>query len=68
MLNHVAREHRWAVAARAGDPTYRGYFHVFADRELPEDPADQQVAVYHWLTAVQGSLVDAIAAAGRRRW
>lgn len=41
---------------------------VSADRELPEDPADQQVAVYHWLTAVQGSLVDALVAAraGRR--
>ncbi|WP_425577013.1 alpha-amylase family protein [Nocardioides marinquilinus] len=36
VLNHVAREHAWAAAARAGDPTYRGYFHVFADRELPD--------------------------------
>ncbi|GAA1919030.1 alpha-amylase family protein [Nocardioides lentus] len=36
VLNHVAREHAWAVAARAGDPTYVDYFHVFADRELPD--------------------------------
>ena len=36
VLNHVAREHAWAAAARAGDATYRGYFHVFADRELPD--------------------------------
>ena len=36
VLNHVAREHPWAVAARAGDPTYRDYFHLFADRELPD--------------------------------
>lgn len=36
VLNHVAREHPWAVAARAGDPTYRRYFHVFPDRELPD--------------------------------
>ena len=36
VLNHVAREHEWAAAARAGDPTYRDYFHVFTDRKLPE--------------------------------
>ncbi len=36
VLNHVAREHDWAVRARAGDPAYRDYFHVFADRALPD--------------------------------
>ena len=36
VLNHVAAEHAWAVAARAGDPKYREYFRVFADRELPD--------------------------------
>jgi amylosucrase len=36
VLNHVAREHQWAVAARAGDPTRRDYFHVFPDRHLPD--------------------------------
>jgi amylosucrase len=36
VLNHVAAEHQWAVNARAGDPYYRGYFHMFADRELPD--------------------------------
>jgi hypothetical protein len=41
------------------------------DTEPPEDPAeddDQQLAVYYWLTAVQGSLVDALVEgrAGRR--
>jgi len=35
VLNHVAREHDWARAARAGDPKYRAYFHTYADRELP---------------------------------
>ncbi len=44
---------------------------VSADTEPPEDPADEegsQLAVYYWLTAVQGSLVDALAAGngGRR--
>ena len=36
VLNHVAREHPWAQAARAGDERYRRYFHVFPDRELPD--------------------------------
>jgi amylosucrase len=36
VLNHVAREHEWARAARAGDPRYRAYFHTYADRELPD--------------------------------
>jgi hypothetical protein len=44
---------------------------VTAETEPPEDPTDEegsQLAVYYWLTAVQGSLVDALAAgrAGRR--
>jgi amylosucrase len=36
VLNHVASEHAWAVAARAGDPTYRDYFYVYPDRALPD--------------------------------
>jgi amylosucrase len=36
VLNHVAREHEWAVAARAGDQRYREYFHVFPDRTGPD--------------------------------
>jgi amylosucrase len=36
VLNHVAREHDWAQRARAGDPAYRGYFHVFHDRRMPD--------------------------------
>jgi amylosucrase len=36
VLNHVAREHRWAEQARAGDVAHRDYFHVFADREQPD--------------------------------
>ena len=36
VLNHVAREHAWAEAARAGDAERRAYFHVFDDRELPD--------------------------------
>jgi hypothetical protein len=44
---------------------------ITADTEPPEDvtsEADHQLAVYYWLTAVQGSLVDALAAVrGDRR-
>ena len=44
---------------------------VTADTEPPEDPTEEegsQLAVYYWLTAVQGSLIDALAAGrgGRR--
>ncbi len=36
VLNHVAREHPWAVAAREGSARHRAYFHVYPDRELPD--------------------------------
>ncbi len=36
VLNHVAREHEWAVAARAGDAEKRAYFHVYDDRSTPD--------------------------------
>ena len=36
VLNHVAREHAWAVAARRGDDRRARYFHVFPDRNLPD--------------------------------
>ncbi|MFP5347273.1 MAG: alpha-amylase family glycosyl hydrolase, partial [Actinomycetes bacterium] len=36
VLNHVAREHPWAVAARGGDERYRRFFHVYPDRAVPD--------------------------------
>ena len=36
VLNHVAREHEWAAAARAGDQRHRDYFYVYPDREMPD--------------------------------
>ena len=36
VLNHVAFEHAWAVAARAGDTRYRDYFLTFPDRTMPD--------------------------------
>jgi len=37
VLNHVAREHPWAAAARSGDPAYRDFFIVHADRSVPDE-------------------------------
>jgi len=36
VLNHTAREHRWAQAARAGDPHYLAFYLTFMDRTLPD--------------------------------
>jgi amylosucrase len=36
VLNHVAAEHEWASNARAGDPFYRRFFHMFGDRTMPD--------------------------------
>ncbi len=36
VLNHVAREHEWAVRARAGEQKYRDYFLMFPDRTEPD--------------------------------
>lgn len=35
VLNHVADQHPWAVAAMHGDQHYRSYFHLFSDRRVP---------------------------------
>lgn len=37
VLNHVAREHAWAKAARAGDAHYRDYFYIYPDRTQPDE-------------------------------
>jgi amylosucrase len=36
VLNHVAYEHQWAELARDGDDYYRGFFHLYPDREVPD--------------------------------
>ncbi len=35
VLNHTAKEHEWAVKARAGDPAYQAYYRMFDDDTLP---------------------------------
>ncbi len=36
VLNHTAREHAWAEAARRGSRRHRAYYLVFPDRQLPD--------------------------------
>lgn len=36
VMNHTAREHEWAEAARRGSQQHRGYYLVFPDRTLPD--------------------------------
>jgi amylosucrase len=36
VLNHTAREHAWAKAWLAGDPSYAGFYTAFADRRMPD--------------------------------
>ena len=36
VLNHTAREHAWAEAARSGDKSKRDYYLIFDDRTLPD--------------------------------
>lgn len=36
VLNHTADDHAWAQAARAGDAHYRGYYHLYPDRQVPD--------------------------------
>ena len=36
VLNHTAKEHDWALRARAGDRQYQEYYWTFGDRTLPD--------------------------------
>lgn len=36
VLNHVADDHAWAMAAKAGDSFYQDFFHHFDDRRMPD--------------------------------
>lgn len=37
VLNHVAKEHEWALKAKSGDVEYREYFYVYPDRTVPDE-------------------------------
>ncbi len=36
VVNHTSEEHPWAQQARAGDPTYQGYYFCFPNRDIPD--------------------------------
>ncbi|MFM6977940.1 MAG: alpha-amylase family protein [Micrococcales bacterium] len=36
VLNHVAKEHEWAMKAKSGDANFRDYFYVYPDRAIPD--------------------------------
>jgi amylosucrase len=36
VLNHTAREHRWARGWLAGDPEFAGFYTAFPDRTMPD--------------------------------
>ncbi|MCW2634262.1 MAG: alpha amylase catalytic region [Blastococcus sp.] len=36
VLNHTAREHRWAQGWLAGDPEFAGFYTAFPDRRMPD--------------------------------
>lgn len=36
VLNHIADDHPWALAAKSGDTRYQDYFYTFSDRQLPD--------------------------------
>ncbi|MCB1337776.1 MAG: alpha-amylase [Maritimibacter sp.] len=36
VLNHTAKEHDWAMKARAGDEHYRDYYFMFVDDTIPK--------------------------------
>lgn len=46
ILNHVADDHPWAQAARAGDLVYRQFFHCFDDRQLPDQYERDLVQIF----------------------
>jgi len=36
VFNHTARDHDWALKARAGDPEFRAYYFFYEDRAMPD--------------------------------
>jgi amylosucrase len=46
VLNHTAKEHAWAEAARAGDPRYADYYLMFEDDTLPKRYEETLIEVF----------------------
>jgi amylosucrase len=37
VLNHCAKDHEWALKAKAGEKKYQDYFYMFDDRTMPDE-------------------------------
>jgi amylosucrase len=46
VLNHTAKEHDWAVRARAGEKAYQDYYWMFDDPAVPEQYEQALVEVF----------------------
>ena len=46
VLNHTAKEHEWAVRARAGESRYLDYYLIFDDDTLPKQYEETLVEVF----------------------
>ncbi len=46
VLNHTAKEHDWAIKARAGESRYQKYYWTFPDRTLPDRYEQTLVEVF----------------------
>ncbi|MFZ3581062.1 amylosucrase [Loktanella sp. DJP18] len=46
VLNHTAKEHDWAVRARAGDPFYQAFYRMFDDDTLPRAYEETLVEIF----------------------
>ncbi len=46
VVNHTAREHAWAKAARAGDVATQAYYHIFDDRTLPDQYEESLIEIF----------------------
>jgi amylosucrase len=46
VLNHTAKEHDWAMRARAGDATYQDYYLMFDSPDLPKRYEESLVEVF----------------------
>jgi amylosucrase len=60
ILNHVADDHAWAQAAKAGDAGARAMFHVFADRDMPDRYERTLGQVFPQVAPGNFSFVDAL--------
>lgn len=46
VLNHTAKEHEWAIKARAGDPFYQAFYRMFDDDSLPKQYEQTLVEIF----------------------